>query len=103
MTFNIIHEEALYARFEIPQWVRNDVSKYGNGQADDENLIAGIEYLIEERFMTAPDLPEQTQNQESKIPDWIRNNAKWWSENQISDYEFINGMQFLIENGIIKI
>ena len=103
ITFSIIKEETLNEPPQIPEWVRIDVSRYGNGDAGDENLIAVIEYLIEEGLMTTPDLPEQTKNHESKIPDWVKNNAKWWSDNQISNKEFINGMQFLIENGIIKI
>jgi len=103
ITFNIINEETMNAQPQIPEWVRIDVGRYGNGQLDDENFLLGIEYLIEEELMMIPDLGEQTKNQEFKIPDWIRNNAKWWSDNQISDKEFINGIQFLIENGIIRI
>jgi len=111
ITFNIIKDETVNEQPQvpqvpqvpqIPQWVRMDVSRYGYGQLDDENLLVGIESLIENGVLTIPDLM-RTVNQEFKIPDWVRNNAKWWADNQISDDEFINGIQFLIDDWIIKI
>ncbi len=87
---------------QIPQWVRNNVKGYAEGQLDDEKFLVGIEYLIDNGFLIISELPQQTINRETEIPDWIKNNALWWSENQISDDEFINAMKFLIDNQIIN-
>ena len=103
ITFNIIKEETENDEPQIPQWVRNNVKGYGEGQLDDEKLLVGIKYLIEKELLVISDLPQQTIIQESEIPDWVKNNALWWSENKISDEEFLNGMQYLIENQIIDI
>lgn len=107
ISFNIIKNTENYdttiIESQIPQWLKNNVKWYAEGQMMDRDFVLVIKYLIEKGLMDIPDWTEQTQNQEFEIPDWIKNNAKWWSENQISDDEFINGMQFLIENGIIKI
>ncbi|MEK0338270.1 MAG: peptidase, partial [Nitrosopumilus sp.] len=107
ISFNIIKNTENYdttiIEYQIPQWIKNNVKWYADGQMMDRDFVLVIKYLIEKGLMDIPDWTEQTQNQEFEIPDWIKNNAKWWSENQISDDEFINGMQFLIENGIIKI
>ena len=103
ITFNVIKEQAVELEIiQIPQWVRNNVKGYAEGQLNDERFLVGIEYLIDNGFLIISELPQQTINRETEIPDWIKNNALWWSENQISDDEFINAMKFLIDNQIIN-
>jgi hypothetical protein len=102
ITFNVINNKSKELELQIPQWVRNNVKGYGEGQLQDDKLIVGVDYLLKNGFMNMTDMPEQTKNQEYTIPDWIRNNAKWWSEGQITDDEYIKGMQYLIKTGLLR-
>ena len=83
----------------IPDWVRNNAGWWADGQIEDSDFVAGIQYLIENDIIKIP----ETQSGEStieEIPDWIKNNAGWWADGQIGDSDFISGIQYLIENGI---
>jgi len=88
---------------KVPDWVKNNVQWWANGQVDDQTFLNGIEFMVKEKIINISNLPEQTSDVTEEIPDWIRNNAIWWSEGQISEDDFINGIEFLIQNGIIKV
>lgn len=89
---------------QIPKWVRNNAKWWSEGSIGESDFTSGIEFMIKNKIMKIPNLPENTSSQDvSKVPDWIKNNAKWWSEGNISDEGFVKGIQFLVEKGIIKI
>ena len=89
---------------DIPDWVRNNAAWWSDGQIDDNTFANGIQFLIKQKIIDIPDLPEQSsENVENVIPDWIRNNAGWWSEGMISDDDFVSGIKYLVEQGIIRV
>ena len=89
---------------KVPEWVKNNVQWWANGQVDDATFINGIEFMVKEKVINIPELPPQASDvAEQKIPDWIRNNAVWWSEGAISEDDFVNGIEFLVQNGIIQV
>jgi len=88
---------------EVTEWVKNNAKWWSEGQIGDSDFISGIQYLIKEKIIDIPDLPEQASGTaEEKIPGWIKNNAGWWADGQISEDDFVNGIKYLVENGIIK-
>jgi len=89
---------------KVPNWIKNNVQWWADGQVDDQTFVNGIEFMVKEKLINIPNLPEQSSDvAEEKIPDWIRNNAVWWSEGAISEDDFINGIEFLVQKGIIKV
>ena len=89
---------------KIPNWIKNNVQWWADGQVDDQTFVNGIEFMVKEKLINIPNLPEQSSDvTDEKIPDWIRNNAIWWSEGAISEDDFINGIEFLVQKGIIKV
>ena len=87
----------------IPEWVRNNVSWWSDGQVDDSSFVQGIQYLIKEKIMKIPPTSQSTGTGSNQIPSWIKNNAKWWSNGQIDDGTFVQGLQYLIQNRILHI
>jgi len=88
---------------EVPEWVKNNAKWWSEGQVGDSDFISGIQYLIKEKIIDIPDLPEQASGTaEEKIPGWIKNNAGWWADGQISEHDFVSGIKYLVENGIIQ-
>ena len=91
------------AKYSIPEWVKNNVAWWSNGQIDDDSFILSMQFLINEGIMKVS--PTETQNigSSNEIPSWVRINAKWWISEQISDHEFVQGIEFLVGNGVIQI
>ncbi len=88
----------------IPTWIKNNVQWWADGQVDDQTFLNGIEFMVKEKVINIPVLPEQSSDAaEQKIPDWIRNNAIWWSEGAISEDDFVNGIEFLVQKGIVRV
>ena len=88
----------------IPDWIRNNAKWWSEGNIGDSDFVSGIQFMIKERIIDIPDLPEQaSEAAQEKVPDWIKTNAGWWADGLISDNDFIKGIQFLVEQGIIKI
>jgi len=88
---------------KIPDWVKNNAGWWADGSIDDNAFVQGIQYLIQEKIMNIPDLPEQASTAKEAVPDWVKNNAGWWAEGVISEDEFVNGIKFLVEKGIISV
>jgi hypothetical protein len=95
----IIHENN---DISIPEWIRNNVGWWSEGQIDDNAFIQGIEFLVKNDIIVIPKT-SQSSSGVKEIPSWIRNNASWWAENQIDDQTFVQGLQFLIQKGILRI
>ena len=88
----------------IPDWIKTSAGWWHSGEIDKDSFVQGIQFLIKEKIINIPDLPEQASTtSEEYIPDWIKNTAGWWSEGVITEGDFISGIKWLVENGIIKV
>jgi len=91
-------------KLQIPDWIRNNAKWWADGQIGDMEFVSGIQFMIKEKIIDIPDLPEQaSKTDEEKVPDWIRNNAKRWADGQISEDDFVNGIKYLVEKGIVSV
>jgi len=89
---------------QVPGWIKNNAKWWSEGQIREDDFLNGIQYMIQEKIINIPDLPEQTSSTANrKIPDWIRNNAAWWADDLISEDEFVNGIKYLVEKAIIQV
>jgi len=89
---------------KVPEWVKNNAGWWAEGQIGDDSFVQGIQYLIKEKIIDIPDLPEQASEiAEQKVPDWVKNNAGWWADGVISEDEFVKGSKYLVEKGIISV
>jgi len=95
----------------IPAWIKGSAGGWADGQIKDSTFTNAIEYLIQEKIIDVPSLPNVSadpddqiiEDQQLKIPKWIKNSAKWWSEDMISEEEFVNAIKYLIQQGIIVV
>ncbi len=89
---------------EIPNWIKSQVGWWVSSETQDSDFINSMQYLIKERIIVLPSIPESSSTGEvTEIPPWIKNTAGWWSQGQVSDKEFVAAMQFLIKEGIIRV
>jgi len=89
---------------QVPDWIKTNARWWSDDQIGDSDFVGGIQYLIKEKIIDIPDLPEQaSETAEEHVPDWIRNNARWWADGLISEDEFVNGIKYLVEQGIIRV
>jgi len=101
---------------KVPGWIKNNARWWAEGQIGDSDFVSGIQFMIKEKIINIPDLPEEVTQMELKdekramgmereqnVPDWVRNNAGWWADGQISEDDFVNGIKYLVEQGIIKV
>lgn len=88
----------------IPEWVKNNAKWWSEGRIGDSDFVSGIQFMIKEKIINIPDLPEQSsETAEEKVPDWIRNNAGWWADGLITEDDFVKGIEYLVEQGIIRV
>ncbi len=86
----------------IPEWVKDNALGWADGKTAESDFVSGIEYMLNEKIIYVPDLPEKASTTDKEaVPDWIKNNAKWWANEQIDEDEFVNSLKFLIQEGII--
>lgn len=89
---------------QIPDWIKTNARWWSDDQIGDSDFVGGIQYLMKEKIIDIPDLPEQaSETAEEHVPDWIRNNARWWADGLITEDEFVNGIKYLVEQGIIRV
>ena len=94
-------EEPLTA---VPDWIKTSAGWWHSGEIDKDSFVQGIQFLIKEKIINIPDLPEQASTTaEEHVPEWIKNTAGWWSEGVITEGDFVSGIKWLVENGIIRI
>ena len=86
----------------IPDWIRNNAKWWAQGTINDNEFVAGIQYLIEKDILQIPETASSSDGSQ-KIPEWIKNNADWWAQGLISDDDFVKGIQYLVEQGIIEV
>jgi len=88
----------------VPAWIKNNAKWWSDGQIGDSDFVSGIQYLMKEKIIDIPDLPEQaSETAQEHVPDWIRNNAGWWADGLITEDDFVQGIQFLIRQGTIVV
>ena len=88
----------------VPDWIKTSAGWWNSGEIDKDSFVRGIQFLIKEKIIDIPDLPEQASTiSEEHVPEWIKNTAGWWSEGLIPEGDFISGIKWLVENGIIKV
>jgi len=89
----------------IPIWVKNNANWWAERQIGDDDFVAGIEYLIEQKIINVPLAKSSTVISEPaiKIPDYIHDIAGWWADESIPDDEFVQALQWLITNGIMQV
>ena len=91
-----------FAEISIPEWVRNNAGWWANGQIADSEFVTGIEYMIKEGIIQAPQVTIQ-QNTDPTIPDWIKTSAGWWANGVISNGEFSSSIEFLLKKNVIRL
>ncbi|MFB5611178.1 MAG: hypothetical protein ACE5RT_05165 [Nitrosopumilaceae archaeon] len=99
-SFSVLTES--HAQVSIPDWVKNNAGFWASGQITDSEFIAGIEYMIKEGIIQAPQI-EQQENVEPVIPKWIKNSAGWWANGIISNDEFSSSIEFLLKKNVIRL
>ena len=88
---------------KVPNWIKNNAKWWSEGLITDRDFLKGIEFLITEKIIFIPNLPEQATTQSNTVPEWIKNVAKWWADGLIDENEFLKGITFLVENKIITV
>jgi len=88
---------------KVPDWVKNNAKWWSSDLITDSDFLSGITFLINERILIVPNLPESGSINSQTIPVWVKNTAGWWAEGKIDENEFLKGIQFLVENGIIQV
>jgi len=88
----------------IPSWIKRQVGWWVASETQDSDFINSMQYLIKERIIVLPYIPESSSTGEGMvIPSWIKNNAGWWAQGEVSDQEFVSAMQYLIKEGILRV
>jgi len=98
----------------VPEWIKENVKWWADGQIEDSTFTAGIGYLIQEKIIDVEVLPNVSKDPDEKeeiqeeiivssVPEWIKNNAKWWADGLLSEDDFLNGIKYLVENKIITL
>jgi len=87
----------------IPAWVKNTAKWWSEDLVDDESFVNGIEYLVQNKIISIPNLEVKTTKTTSDVPDWIKSTAGWWANGEISEDEFLKGLEYLIQQGIIQV
>jgi len=88
---------------KIPEWIKNNALWWSDNKISESEFVSGIEFLIKNKIILIPQIPEPESNGIVTVPAWIKNNAEWWGNGLISDAEFVNGIEYLVKNRIIRI
>ena len=88
---------------KIPEWIKNNALWWADNKISESEFVSGIEFLIKNKIIIIPQIPESESNGIVTVPTWIKNNAEWWGNGLISDAEFVNGIEYLVKNRIIII
>jgi len=46
-------------RKQVPEWIKNNAEWWSQGEINDDTFVSGIQYLMKEKIVDIPDLPEQ--------------------------------------------
>jgi len=89
---------------KVPGWIKNNAKWWSEANIGDDDFVSGIKFLIQNKVIDIPDLPESSSDRlNEKIPNWVKNIAGWWADDLIGEEDFLKGIKYLVEKGIIKI
>ena len=90
---------------KIPTYVKNIATFWQEDQIDDASFAGAIEYMIETKIITIPDLvkTQKTTTAKKAVPDWVKTTTKFWTDGATSDKEYADTIQWLVKEGIIAI
>jgi len=87
------------SREKIPTWVKNNAKWWSEGNINDDTFVSGIQFLMKEKIVDIPDLPQQASEKarpsfvdESKDPqsyvDRYKNESEYkaWFDENYPDY-----------------
>ena len=57
------------AREKVPTWVKNNAKWWAEGNIEDDTFVSGVQYLMKEKIVDIPDLPEHAS--EKAIPSFV--------------------------------
>jgi hypothetical protein len=80
---------------KIPVWIKNNAKWWSDGEIEDDTFVSGIQYLMKEKIVDIPDLPEQvsekarpnfvdeTKDPQSYVDRYNKEDSykKWFDEN----------------------
>lgn len=81
----------------IPDYVRDNISSWAVGDADDDTLLNDL-ILLEDNSL----LPKG-QDGDPIVPNWVRVPAQWWGTSQITDDEFLAIISYALDMGLIRL
>ncbi len=87
---------------KIPDWVKNLTQYWVNQQMSDQQYVATLKYLMEQKIVHVPYSKQTTDDPSSEIPIWIKTNSQKWIEGAMSNDEFSIGVQWMLERGLIQ-
>jgi len=89
---------------KIPAYVKNIATFWQEDQIDDASFVGAIEYMIEQRIITIPDVEKsQTITTQKAVPDWVKTTTEYWTSGATSDKEYADTIQWLVGVGIIAV
>jgi len=91
---------------KIPLWIKNNAKWWSHNEIDNDDFVAGIQYLIEKNIIQGPDRHIGTileTHPSTEIPVWVKTSAGWWADDLISDEEFMLSIEWLINEEIIVV
>ncbi len=103
----------------FPDWVKQSVTIWVNGDITDSEFLALIETILEKNILiedltsnenvkhtaktVIQDIPELYEEKTSElIPYWVKDRAEWWIEGKITDEQFLRTIHYLRETGYLE-
>jgi hypothetical protein len=84
----------------IPDWIRNTVQWWAEGDIDDDSFVQAMAFLIKNDVIQVDAVSSDTGGD---IESWVRSTAQWWVDGLVSDAEFLASVAFLVEKGVIPV
>jgi len=78
---------------KIPDWVKNLTQYWVNQQMSDQQYVATLKYLIEQKIVHVPYSKQTTDDAASEVPIWIKTNSQKWIDGEMTNDEFSIGVQ----------
>jgi len=92
-------------KLKIPSYVKSVATFWQQDQIDDDSFVGAIDYMIENKIITIPDLAktQKTTTAKKAVPDWVKVTTEFWISGATSDQEYADTIQWLVKEGIISI
>ena len=96
-------KKSVGSTYKIPPWIKYNANWWSHDEIDNDDFVAGIQYLIEDDIIKIPETITDNHNEVLKIPTWVKSSAGWWAEGSLSNEEFVHAIEWLIKQGIIPL